>query len=98
MQENGGWPPHLHFQIILDLLERDADFPGVARSSEPAVWTSLSPDPNLLRRIVQGSLPPEHADTASTFTARREPIVPNLSVSYRRPLKIVRGCIHKLFD
>src|ERR1700730_18132551 len=26
--ENGGWPPHLHFQIILDLLDLDADFPG----------------------------------------------------------------------
>ena len=27
---NGGWPPHLHFQIITDLLDLDRDFPGVA--------------------------------------------------------------------
>ena len=30
---NGDWPPHLHFQLILDLLELDADFPGVALAS-----------------------------------------------------------------
>jgi len=45
---NGGWTPHLHFQVILDLLERGADFPGVAHASRRAVWTSLSPDPNVL--------------------------------------------------
>ena len=33
---NGDWPPHLHFQVILDLLGRDADFPG-RRPPEPAV-------------------------------------------------------------
>ncbi|MGH9675598.1 MAG: phosphotransferase, partial [Candidatus Acidiferrum sp.] len=49
--ENGGWPPHVHFQIILDLLDRGAGFPGVALASERAVWTSLSPDPNLLLGI-----------------------------------------------
>ena len=29
--ENGGWPPHLHFQIVLDLLDLSTDFPGVCR-------------------------------------------------------------------
>ena len=28
---NGGWTPHLHFQVITDLLELGTDFPGVAR-------------------------------------------------------------------
>ncbi len=32
---NGDWPPHLHFQLILDLLELDEGFPGVALA-EPA--------------------------------------------------------------
>ena len=27
---NGGWPPHLHFQVVLDRLGRTGDFPGVA--------------------------------------------------------------------
>jgi hypothetical protein len=36
IHENGGWPPHLHF-LILDLLDRGAEFPGVGRVSERAV-------------------------------------------------------------
>jgi len=36
-KENGGWAPHLHFQIILDLLDLDANFPGVAYASQRAV-------------------------------------------------------------
>jgi len=98
IQENGGWPPHLHFQIILDLLERDADFPGVARASVRGVWTSLSPDPNLLLRIPAERIPPTEPETAATLASRRESLGPNLSVSYRQPLKIVRGWMQYLFD
>jgi 4-aminobutyrate aminotransferase-like enzyme/Ser/Thr protein kinase RdoA (MazF antagonist) len=98
MQENGGWAPHLHFQIILDLLERDADFPGVARASERGVWTSLSPDPNLLLHIPAERLPAEETGVAETLATRRTLLGQNLSVSYRRPLKIARGWMQYLYD
>src|SRR6266851_399288 len=55
--ENGGWAPHVHFQIILDLLELGADFPGVAYASQRGVWTALSPDPNLLLGIPADRFP-----------------------------------------
>ncbi|HMQ31914.1 MAG TPA: phosphotransferase, partial [Chloroflexaceae bacterium] len=45
--ENGDWPPHLHMQIMLDLLELGRDYPGVALASQRDVWLALSPDPNL---------------------------------------------------
>ncbi|HEX7719181.1 MAG TPA: peptidoglycan DD-metalloendopeptidase family protein [Woeseiaceae bacterium] len=45
--ENGNWPPHLHFQLILDLLDLGADFPGVCRASEQDHWLALSPSPAL---------------------------------------------------
>jgi 4-aminobutyrate aminotransferase-like enzyme/Ser/Thr protein kinase RdoA (MazF antagonist)/murein DD-endopeptidase MepM/ murein hydrolase activator NlpD len=98
MPENGGWPPHLHFQIVLDLLERDAGFPGVARASERAVWTSLSPDPNALLGIPAKRLPAKEMDAAETLAARRTLLGQNLSVSYRQPLKIVRGWMQYLYD
>jgi 4-aminobutyrate aminotransferase-like enzyme/Ser/Thr protein kinase RdoA (MazF antagonist) len=98
VQENGGWAPHLHFQIILDLLERDADFPGVARASARDVWTSLSPDPNLLLRIPPERLPPHEAGVPETLAARHTLLGKNLSVSYSRPLKIVRGWMQYLND
>jgi murein DD-endopeptidase MepM/ murein hydrolase activator NlpD len=42
---NGNWPPHLHFQVINDLLDLGVDFPGVALRREQAYWLGLSPSP-----------------------------------------------------
>ena len=98
MQENGGWPPHLHFQIILDLLDLGRDFPGVVKASESAVWTSLSPDPNLLLGIPEKRFPKKEPAFARTLDARRKLLGKNLSLSYRNPLKIVRGWMQYLYD
>src|SRR6266849_2723528 len=97
-QENGGWTPHLHFQIISDLLELGTDFPGVCRASERGVWTSLSPDPNLLLGIPAGRFPPREASAREKLGERKSLLGKNLSVSYRRPLKIVRGWRQYLYD
>ena len=45
---NGNWAPHLHFQVMTDTLEKEGNFPGVARPSQRALWKALSPDPNLI--------------------------------------------------
>ncbi|SVC09355.1 uncharacterized protein METZ01_LOCUS262209 [marine metagenome] len=42
---NGNWPPHLHFQVINDLLGLGVNFPGVASKSEQKYWLDLSPSP-----------------------------------------------------
>lgn len=47
-EENGEWVPHLHFQIMLSLLDYKNDFPGVALESEIDFWKSICPNPNLL--------------------------------------------------
>ena len=97
-EENGGWPPHVHFQIILDLLDLGADFPGVAYASQRAVWTSVSPDPNLLLGITVDRFPAEEPDFEETLEKRRTMLGRNLSISYGRPLKIVRGWMQYLYD
>ncbi len=43
--DNGNWPPHLHFQLVLDLLGLGRDFPGVASPREQRRWFALSPNP-----------------------------------------------------
>jgi 4-aminobutyrate aminotransferase-like enzyme len=96
--ENGGWPPHVHFQVILDLLNLGKDFPGVARASERSIWTSLSPDPNILLGIPPDRFPPKTPEAADTLASRRSVLGKNLSVSYARPLKIVRGWMQHLYD
>lgn len=96
--ENGGWAPHLHFQIILDLLDLGADFPGVARASQRGVWTSLSPDPNLLLGIPAERFPQKEPDAKGTLDSRAKLLGRNLSISYQRPLKILRGWMQFLYD
>jgi 4-aminobutyrate aminotransferase-like enzyme len=98
IEENGGWAPHLHFQIILDLLDLDANFPGVTYSSQRKVWTSISPDPNLLLEIPAGRFAPKSPNYAETLESRRKLLGKNLRVSYQLPLKIVRGWMQYLYD
>lgn len=96
--ENGGWPPHLHFQVILDLLDRSGDYPGVCAASEREVWTSLCPDPNLILGLPEAELASPNLPPSSIRQIRRDHLGPSLSLSYRRPLKIVRGFLQHLYD
>jgi murein DD-endopeptidase MepM/ murein hydrolase activator NlpD len=51
LQENGSWPPHLHFQVITESLDDEVDYPGVAAPSERERFLELCPDPNLILGI-----------------------------------------------
>jgi murein DD-endopeptidase MepM/ murein hydrolase activator NlpD len=52
-EENGHWPPHLHFQIILDMGYREGDYPGVCKYSEREKYLSNSPDPDIILQMMQ---------------------------------------------
>ena len=95
---NGGWVPHLHFQIILDLLDLACSFPGVALASQRAVWLSLSPDPNLIAGIPEERFPRPQPSLDETLAVRKRRLGRNLSIAYRKPVKIVRGWMQYLFD
>ncbi len=89
--ENGGWAPHLHFQLMLDMLGESNNFPGVARPSMRRVMTSSCPDPNLLLRIPMSKGASSDRTVEDISRSRREHLGPNLSLSYNEPLHIVRG-------
>ena len=46
--ENGGWPPHLHFQCMLDMEGYSGDYPGVCKWCEREQYLRNCPDPALL--------------------------------------------------
>lgn len=48
---NVHWPPHLHFQVITDMLGKEGDFPGVAPLSKREYYLNICPDPNLILKI-----------------------------------------------
>jgi murein DD-endopeptidase MepM/ murein hydrolase activator NlpD len=50
-EENGCWPPHLHFQLMFDLEGRYGDYPGVCRFSEKAIYQINIPDPQLILKF-----------------------------------------------
>lgn len=51
--ENGHWPPHLHFQVIIDLQGWNGDYPGVCRFSEKDQYMQNCPDPDLILQLNQ---------------------------------------------
>lgn len=48
---NGGYAPHLHFQIIDDLQGNNGDYPGVVAKEDLAFYLKNCPDPNLLLKL-----------------------------------------------
>jgi 4-aminobutyrate aminotransferase-like enzyme/Ser/Thr protein kinase RdoA (MazF antagonist) len=95
---NGDWPPHLHFQLIVDLLDMNADFPGVGYASQCGVWRALSPDPNVVLGVPAARFPGAETGSSELMARRQDAVGPNLSVSYRKPLQIVRGWMQYLYD
>ena len=45
---NGDYPPHLHFQIILDIENYIGDYPGVSSMNTLEFYQNNCPDPDLL--------------------------------------------------
>lgn len=52
--ENGHWPPHLHFQLMFAMDGWVGDYPGVAKFSEKEKWVANIPDPNLILKFPIG--------------------------------------------
>ena len=89
-KENGNWAPHLHFQLILDLLGNDENFNGVCLPSEIDIWKSICPDPNLIfKEELEISEKPISDKNLIEF--RKQHLGKGLSLSYDEPLHIVRG-------
>ena len=97
--ENGGWAPHLHFQIMTDLLaQHSGNFFGVGHDSLWDVWSGICIDPNLILRLAPESFEIDPEPPEKLMARRAERLGPSLSVSYRDKLKIVRGRGAYLYD
>lgn len=96
-KNNGNWAPHLHFQILLDLLEYKDDFPGVQTHQNQEIWRDLCPDPNFLLKQKRLSPLPQKAHE-SLLKFRDKHLGKSLSLQYKPPLHIVRGTGAYLID
>ncbi len=46
--DNGDWPPHLHFQVMTDMLGLSGDFPGVCAEEDKAKYAAICLNPDFL--------------------------------------------------
>ncbi len=89
--ENGGWAPHLHLQISADTSLSATQILGVGEEAYLDVWAELFPD----ARDFAGVAPEFYGTTGRSreeiVAKRHEILLPNLSISYDKPIKFVRG-------
>jgi len=95
--ENGNWVPHLHFQIMLSILDYKNDFPGVAYYKQINIWKSLCPDPNLLFKS-KGLQKVKPISNEKILQYRKQHLGKSLSLQYHTPIKMVRGAGPYLMD
>lgn len=95
VEENGGWSPHLHFQLMLDMLSNTTDFPGVTTYRDREVWQGICPDPGLL---FKEEIPRAGKPAKDLLDFRRKHLGKGLSLSYNEPLNILRGAGAWLID
>ncbi len=86
--ENGDWASHLHFQLMLDMLGNEQNFPGVASWQQKDVWAGICPDPMLLFSLETEN---NEIETKELLDFRKNHLGKSMSVSYASPLYIQRG-------
>ena len=97
--ENGQWPPHLHFQIMTDRCDWSTEeIIGVVARSGWDVWSAVFPDPNLVLGLPTDTNCVVSREPGALRRERHYVIGRSLSLAYRDPLKIVRGAGVNLFD
>lgn len=95
---NGDWTPHLHFQVITDMLNYEGDFPGVVAPRYRKVWLNLSPSPASILELPDQVNVTGKSSHQAMIEARHRTLNPSMSISYQKPLKILRGYMHYLYD
>ena len=89
--ENGGWAPHLHLQISTDTSLSATAILGVGEERYLDVWAELFPDANAFAGIAPEFYRRSGRSHEEIVERRKELLLPNLSISYDRPIKFVRG-------
>ncbi|WP_417713386.1 aminotransferase class III-fold pyridoxal phosphate-dependent enzyme [Pseudophaeobacter arcticus] len=95
---NGGWAPHVHFQLALTTQGIEADWPGVGDPDEMYLWRAICPNPAALLNLPDEKCRYEPTSKEEIRQGRRDHFGGNLSLTYADPVMLVRGWKHHLFD
>ncbi|MEP4035183.1 aminotransferase class III-fold pyridoxal phosphate-dependent enzyme [Pseudophaeobacter sp.] len=95
---NGGWAPHVHFQLALTTEGIEADWPGVGDPDEMYMWRAICPNPAALLNLPDDKCHYTPTNKDEIRQGRQDHFGGNLSLTYSDPVMLVRGWKHHLFD
>ena len=95
---NGGWAPHVHFQLALTTDGIEVDWPGVGDPDEMYLWRAVCPNPAALLNLTDDKVHFYPTEKTGIQQHRKSHFGGNLSLSYADPLMLMRGWKHHLFD
>lgn len=98
VHQNGGWAPHLHFQLALMTDGMDGDWPGVGAPDDMYLWEQVCPNPAVLLNLPDTKTRYEPIQPDGVYQERTAFFASNLSLSYSEPVMLMRGWQHHLFD
>lgn len=97
-EQNGGWVPHLHLQLAMGIEGLETDWPGVADPDDREFWNAMCPNPAALLNLSDEKVGYTSVDESLVLQQRRENFGTNLKLSYAKPVMLLRGWKHYLFD
>ena len=97
--ENGGWPPHIHVQLLVEDVSPPGDTPqGSVAPGEYVARSALNPCPAALLNLPDEVACWHDASTQAMQARRAARSAANLRVSYAEPFHPARGWRHLLYD
>ncbi|SLN40145.1 2,2-dialkylglycine decarboxylase [Roseovarius albus] len=96
--QNGGWSPHVHFQLALTTVGMEANWPGVGDPDEMYLWHAVCPNPAALLNLPDEKVFYRPTDKQQIKQGRQDHFGQNLTLTYDDPVMLVRGWKHHMFD
>ena len=90
-QDNGGWLPHLHLQLVAYATDDLSPIPGVGEEAYLDLWAKLYPPAYDFAGLTPETFEREGRPGDEIVALRKKTLLPNLSISFKKPLKMVRG-------
>jgi 4-aminobutyrate aminotransferase-like enzyme/Ser/Thr protein kinase RdoA (MazF antagonist) len=95
---NGGWNPHLHFQLALTTQGIGNNWPGAADPDEITLYNAICPNPAALLNIPDQKTNYIGTVKQQVLKSRKANFGENLKLTYTDPVMFLRGWKHHLFD
>ena len=97
--ENGGWPSHLHIQLLVEGIDDSGTIPlGNSTPEDFLARSAFSPCPAALLNLSDEAATWKSTPTEELRSRRAARFADNIRISYSQPMQPVRGWRHFLYD